>query len=341
MLWRDARPGEPDRTAHALSVALGLARRLRRRPGRAALDARRARRSLPTPRLPDAAPPTPASPPATSRRSRRSSGRTGGELTLCGARLSVAPGVLAAPVRFAIAAVDAPPPGPPRELAGPAFRFTADGGVELPAAPVDIAVPHGGRAGRIELFAVEEGELFGVEACTVDDRVIGQLVGLLGTFVATVDPYPYADSPGDLGSGTLPARSASASRRSSFPDDGYMIDQAWGDPIALSAVTDILDGTGGPEQLRFDATSAATRRPSSSPSGTRAASSGSWAPRRRRARPACSRSPRDGDRLVGTISATLFAGEDTIALTADLDLTPAYWTFPPERFCGGGKKPPG
>ena len=50
---------------------------------------------------------------------------------------------------------------------------------------------------------------------------------------------------------------------------------------------------------------------------------------------------RDGDRLVGALSATLFAGEDTIELTAELDLTPAYWTFPPERFCPGGKKPPG
>ncbi len=117
----------------------------------------------------------------------------------------MAPDVLADPVAFAITAVDAPSPAPPRELAGSAFRFTADDGV-LPPGPVDITLPHGGRPGRIELFAVEEGELFGVEACTVDDQNIGQLVGLLGTFVATVDPYPYADSPGDLGTGTLSAQ---------------------------------------------------------------------------------------------------------------------------------------
>ena len=116
-------------------------------------------------------------------------GPEGGEAALCAARAWRAPGVLAGPVELGhCRGWHAPAPGPPRELAGQAFRFTADGGVVLREGAIDIAVPHGGRSGRIELYAVEEGELFGVEACTVDDEVIGQLVGLLGTFVATVDP---------------------------------------------------------------------------------------------------------------------------------------------------------
>ncbi len=268
-------------------------------------------------------------------------GPEGGELTLCGARLSVAPGVLARPVELAIAAVDAPAPGPPRELAGQAFRFTADGGVVLDGGAVNIAVPHGGRAGRIELWAVEEGELFGVEACTVDDEIIGQLVGLLGTFVATVDPYPYADSTGDLGSGTLAGQIGELEASFSFPDDGYIIDQSWGDSIALSAVTDILDGAGGPEQLRFDATITGDQATLQYAQWYAGGVIWQLGTPERPGTTGVLDVARDRDRLVGTMSATLFAGQDTLAFTADIDLTPAYWTFPPERFCGGGKKPPG
>jgi hypothetical protein len=268
-------------------------------------------------------------------------GPDGGELTLCGARLAVAPGLLAEPIRFAIATEDAPLPDAPRELAGFAFRFTADGAVELPA-PVEIAVPHGGRAGRIELFAVEAGELFGVEACTVDDRVIGQHVALLGTFVATVDPYPYADSPADLGSGTLSAMIGERAVSLSFPDDGYLIDQAWGEPIALAAVSDLTEGPEGAEQLRFDALLSAEE--ATLQFAQWYAGGVIWqlgTPEAPGTTGVLEIESRDGDRLIGTLSASLFAGEEVMALTAEFDLTPAYWTFPPERFCPGGEKPPG
>ncbi len=268
-------------------------------------------------------------------------GPEGGELTLCGASLSVAPGVLPEPVELAIAAVDAPAPGPPRELAGQAFRFTADGGVVLGGGAIDIAVPHGGRSGRIELYAVEEGELFGVEACTVDDEIIGQLVGLLGTFVATVDPYPYADSPGDLGSGTLSGQIDGRDASFSFPDDGYIIDQSWGDTIAMSAVTDILDGAGGPEQLRIEATIAGEQATLQYAQWYAGGVIWQLGTPEQPGTTGVLDIARKGDRMVGTVGATLFADQDTIALTADIDLTPAYWTFPPERFCGSGKKPPG
>ena len=269
-------------------------------------------------------------------------GPAGGELTLCGARLAVAPGVLAEPIELSIAVVMAPPPAPPRELAGPAFRFRAAGSVELPAVPVEVAVPHGGRPGRIELFAVDQGELFGIEACTVDDETIGQLFAQLGDFVATADPYPYADSPGDLGSGTLSAAIGERDAEFALPGDGYLIDQAWGEPLALSFVTDILDGPGGPEQLRFDA----------SIDGAEATllyaqwySDGLiWqlgTPDAPGTTGTIEVTSRTGERLTGTISATLFAGEETLELSADFDLTPDYWVFPPERFCPGGKKPPG
>ena len=41
-------------------------------------------------------------------------------------------------------------------------------------------------------------------------------------------------------------------------------------------------------------------------------------------------------RLIGTIGGTMSSGEATRPFSATLDLSPEYWTFPPERFCPGG-----
>jgi hypothetical protein len=80
-------------------------------------------------------------------------------------------------------------------LAGPALHFTPDDQI-LPAS-VEIGLPHGGGEARFELFAVEEDALVGIEACEVDDTTIGQSLTLLGTFVATSDDDPYAESTGE------------------------------------------------------------------------------------------------------------------------------------------------
>lgn len=266
-------------------------------------------------------------------------GEAGGELALCGARLEVPAGALTESIEFAIDVAEAPDPLPPRELAGPAFRFTADSAPEVPAA-VDVSLPHGGRAGRIELFRVEGADLIGVEPCTVDDEVIGQRVGFLGVFVATVDPYPYADSPDDLGSGSLSAAIGERSLTFDLPADGYAIDQAWDAPITLSLISDLVDGPGGSEQLRIDAVVVDDKA---------SLAFVQWYAEGRIWQLGTPEAPGttgvfdlesaiDG-RLIGTLEATLYAGEDTIQFSAEVDVTPDYWTFPPERFCtekGGG-----
>jgi hypothetical protein len=262
-------------------------------------------------------------------------GEAGGELALCGARLAVPAGALTESIEFAIEVAEAPEPLPPRELAGLAFRFTADGAPEVPAL-VDLSLPHGGSAGRIELFRVEGADLIGIEPCTVDDDIIGQRVGFLGVFVATVDPYPYADSPGDLGSGSLSASIGERSLTFELPADGYAIDQAWDDPVVLSLVSDLVDGPGGSEQLRIDAVVDA---------GDASLAFAQWYSEGRIGQLGTPEAPgtngefdlesASGGRLIGTLSATLYAGEDTIQFSAEVDVIPEYWTFPPERFCTG------
>jgi hypothetical protein len=269
--------------------------------------------------------------------SRATIGPEGGSLEMCGAWIAVDPGSLKEPIEFAISIDVAPDPPAPRDLAGPAFRFTAGDSTLLPAS-VDVALPHGGREGRIELFRVEGEELVGIEPCTVDDEIIGQRVGALGTFVATVDSYPYADSPGDLGTGNLSVQIGERMTTYSLPEDGYAIDQAWDALVSMTVLTDLVSGPGGDEQLRVDATVSDGEAvlvylqwysegliwqlgTPEAPGTTGSIEVESMV---------------DG-RLIGSMSASLYAGDDTTSFSAEFDLAPDYWSFPPERFCAGGE----
>jgi hypothetical protein len=264
-------------------------------------------------------------------------GPAGGELTLCGARLRVPPGLLAAPVTFGIAASTAPAPAEPRLLAGRAFRFTPDD-APLPDV-VEIELPHDGTAGRLELFAVAAGELVGVEACTVDERIIGQAVQRLGTFVAVRDAYPYADSPRGLGVGTVSTTIGDDVRTWDVAADGYAIDGAWGGPLALTIIVEHAEGESF-DSLRLDVVGDVA--------GAAEVVDGRWYSEGVIWQLGDHSQPgpiavievvrADGERLEATITGTLRAGEASRALAAAIDVAPAYWQFPPERACIGGPK---
>jgi hypothetical protein len=264
-------------------------------------------------------------------------GPAGGELTLCGARLRVPAGALAEPITFGIAASTAPAPAEPRLLAGRAFRFTPDD-APVPAY-VEIELPHDGGAGRLELFAVAGGELIGVEACTVDEAIVGQSVQLLGTFVAVRDAYPYAESPRGLGAGTVVTAFGDAERSWDVAATGYAIDQAWGDAVALTLILERSEGKAF-DQLRLDI--------GSDGAGNAIVADGRWYsegvlwqlgdPASGEPIASITVTRDDGERLVATVTGTLRAGEATQAFRAELDVAPAYWTFPPERVCVGGPK---
>jgi hypothetical protein len=280
---------------------------------------------------PDAAPDACATPVSSA------IGPAGGELTLCGATLRVPAGALAAPITFGIAASSAPAPAEPRVLAGRAFRFTPDD-APLPTA-VDIELPHDGAAGRLELFAVAAGELHGLEACTVDDQIIGQAVPLLGTFVAVRDTHAYADSPRGLGAGTVTTTIGSDTRTWDVAATGYAIDGAWGGPMALTLILERSEGKRY-QRLRLDI--------ASDGAGGAEVLDGSWYsdlalwqlgdPASTDPIAAIEVTRADGERLDATVTGTLRAGKDTQPFVAELDVAPTYWQFPPERVCIGGPK---
>jgi hypothetical protein len=265
-------------------------------------------------------------------------GPAGGELTLCGARLRVAEGELAAPITFTIERVaDAPAPGAPRELAGQTFRFSADAALD---GVVEAHLPHGGATGRLELYAVVAGELVGFEACGYDEQTIwqsfGQLdelpLGSLGTFVAVVDTYPYAESRDDLGSGTLSATLGDRELELDVAAAGYAIDENYSESVNLTVEVSLDEPF---EQLRLQLFVPVAGEPEglyaqwySPPDLYGFGQEGT------------SIEPEvvlgEGGRVSGTVTGVLKNGNgDSLAFSLELDVLPEYWRYPPEAVCAG------
>jgi hypothetical protein len=131
-------------------------------------------------------------------------GPDGGELSHCGATLTVPSRALAADQRFSIAIDDSPPGAPfERELASPVFVITpADPGLTMPAS---LTLEHEPAASRFELARYDEraASFLGVEPCEVDGDSLQQFVGLLGTWAVLRDVNDYPDSTAGLGDGSV------------------------------------------------------------------------------------------------------------------------------------------
>ncbi|HEU5060157.1 MAG TPA: hypothetical protein VFU21_26680, partial [Kofleriaceae bacterium] len=263
-------------------------------------------------------------------------GPEGGELTLCGGFLRVPPGALEEAVTFGIEPGGAlPAPAPPRALAGPALRFTPDDRL-LPAS-VEIGLPHGGGEARFELWAAVDDELVGVEACEVTETTIGQSLALLGTFVATRDDYPYPESTDELGAGTAMTSMDDRDESWTLPADGFAMDQAYpGEEVALQLVLERTSEDVGFQQVRLDAHVSGGEGEVLHAQWYVSGTGTIWSlgtPEAPGTTGVLAIDEVDGERLSGRASGTLYAGEQTIPFAIDFDVTPEFYTFPPERVC--------
>jgi hypothetical protein len=269
-------------------------------------------------------------------------GAAGGELSLCGARLAVAPGVLADEVDFTITAI-APPDAPPfrRALAGGVFAFAAS--VDPLPGLVSIDVPADDAAGYLYLYRHDGDAWLGFEACRAGEGVAGQDVGALGTFAAMRDTVVYPSSPDGLGDGTIDATLDGVERRftldpssrgifSEGEDGGRVVTlYLWYTPPG--GMLEVLDlrlavpATGaasviaaswialdGPDYSFIDGLTGGSATITLDPSSA-------------------------GDHYVADVSVT-FVDNDSVehALTAAIDVTVEAYEFPPELSCPGGPK---
>lgn len=270
---------------------------------------------------PDAAPAIVCDEPAVT----ATIGADGGELALCGARLIVRPGTLSEATEFTIepAAAAPPAPGAPLAIAGPALRFSASRA--LPGY-VEVALPHGGHQSSYTQFAVYDGqEMIAIEACRVDAGSILAAVRALGSFVALYDTYAYTNPVDGNGTGTASASIGGDSLSLQLPGTAYAIDQAYDDDaITMTLASDFLPGQLQLFALVVGNTATLLRAQWFADGQLWQADTGT-----------ITLASRDGNHLVGTATATLRHEQETMALSVELDVTPAYYQFPPERVCLG------
>jgi hypothetical protein len=134
-------------------------------------------------------------------------GPSGGSVSLCGASVSFAEGVLAEErsVTLSIVAVPEAPPFP-LEAAGLAFNIAVEGGVptDTPDGPLSVLVPTLETTRYRYFFRHDPTDGWqGFEACTVEPMAIGKNVYLDGTFVALVDTEDFPENLDSLGSGAM------------------------------------------------------------------------------------------------------------------------------------------
>ena len=269
-------------------------------------------------------------------------GPGGGELALCGARLAVAAGVLATAADVTIAVVEPPAPLPfERIAAGAAFAF--DASVDPLPGLVSIDVPAAPGDGYLYLYRHDGDAWWGLEACRVDGGIIGQDVGVLGTYVALRDTEVYPPSPDGLGEGTVDVTldgvdrpfTLDASSRGIYqdgPDGGRAVTlYLWYTPPG--GMLEVLDLTfavpargaaeiiaaswialDGPDYSYLAGLTGGSATITLDPSSA-------------------------GERYVGAVEVT-FVDNDGVEhlLTADLDVTVEEYVFPPELACPGGPK---
>lgn len=131
-------------------------------------------------------------------------GKAGGVLSLCGASVEVPAALLSEPVGLTLRVVEVPERLPYYlEPAGLAFALEVDGTVPpSPLPPFSVLVPYAPTTRNLFFYRFA-GQYQQIEACTVNQEVIGQMVGVAGTYVAMVDVEDFPSSSAGLGTGTL------------------------------------------------------------------------------------------------------------------------------------------
>lgn len=274
-----------------------------------------------------------------SRSASMSVGSSGGSLSLCGASVEVSAGALTEDVMLTLRIVELPKPLPfALEQAGLAFALEIEG--DLPAAsepPLALLVPHA--ATNRHLFFYRAGaEYQQIEACTVDDTVIGQRVAVGGTYVALVDTEDFPDSRNDLGTGTLDATFDGKSDSYDF-DSGEIDTYAIYDESADGSRTYTLSAT---KPLPADNLAVARLTFSHAKDGsaemievTYGDLNGLWSylPFGETASEITVEQDQAGG-ITGTFSVELMLGEGRKVLTGSFDASAEKFRYPPSLSCG-------
>jgi hypothetical protein len=266
---------------------------------------------------------------------------TGGSLALCGAEVTMPPGVLDEPRTVSLSIVALPPESPTwLDQAGPAFEVEVEG--ELPAgeiAPLGVVVPHLETTRYVYLYTHVNDTWGYLEACTREADRIGQEAWSEGVFVPLVEQEDFPTSVTGLGSGSVEVTFDEVT--STFDLDADTIEthaiyDGVGEnrSVTLSATKEATDSS--LERLRIDfgidETGGATLIQITY--GSTADVNGFWSYLPFHPGAASVELTRDeDDELVGSVGAELTRGEDVAPFSATFDVSVEKYRYPPEGYC--------
>jgi hypothetical protein len=266
---------------------------------------------------------------------------TGGSLALCGAELTMPPGVLDEPRTVSLSIVALPPESPSwLDQAGPAFEVEVEGDVPAGAiAPLSVIVPHLETTRYVYLYT-HVGDTWGyLEACTREADRIGQEAWSEGVFVALVEQEDFPTSVTGLGSGSVEVTFEEVA--STFDLDADTIETHaiydGGDgnrSVTLSATKEASDSS--LERLRIDFSIDETGDATlvQITYGSTADVGGFWSYLPFHPGAASVELTRDeDDELVGSVSAELTRGEEVAPFSATFDVSVEKYRYPPEGYC--------
>lgn len=265
----------------------------------------------------------------------------GGSLELCGAEVTMPPGVLDEPRMVTLSIVDLPP-GAPDSLAqgGPAFAVDVEG--ELPTdggAPLSVIVPHIATTRYVYFYVYAADTWNFSEACTQESERIGQEAWTEGVFVALIETEDFPATVTGLGSGSVEVSFDGAT--STFDLDADTIEthaiydgSEDGRTVTLSATKEASDSS--LERLRIDFAIDAEGAASLTQItyGSTADVNGFWSYLPFFPQNASVELSRDSDgELAGTVSTELTRGEMTSPFSASFAVVVEKYRYPPEGYC--------
>jgi hypothetical protein len=262
-------------------------------------------------------------------------GAAGGTLEHCdGARLEIPPGAVAEGTELSIERLEesaVPAISAPYVLAGPAFAFASDTAL---TGRVRVVLPHEGGE-RMEMAVLFEGAWAVVEVCDVEESIVAQTFGALGTFAAAHDPTPYPDGPSGLGSGAIDFDFGAVSASIDIGTMGHAIDEDIGPGRSLTLLYRRSDAAGLEQvDLRFGIDETGAVSPLQL-AYANTATSEIWDVLEplHPGQLMIELTSDDGTAIEGTIDATLHLGDQTRAFSATFTASSVEWRYPPERVC--------